>query len=77
MHLLRRSGGIGRDEWGILAGKADDWAKRLGIEGPPRERREEAVAEAYNRWRSGEMQLPPGLRRIMGGITTVAERAAA
>jgi hypothetical protein len=78
VNLLRRSGGIPREEWSVLAKKADEWAKRLGIDGPsPSIRREEAVAQTYNRWRSGDMQLPPGLRRIMGNIPSVAEGAAA
>ncbi len=77
VHLLRRSGAIPRDEWSVLSNKADDWAKKLGVEGPRGVRQEEAVAQAYNHWKAGDMPLPPGLRRIMGGITAVAERASA
>lgn len=78
LNLYRRSGAIPRDQWSVLASKSDGWAKQFGIDGPPPAiRREEAVAQAFNRWRSGDIQLPPGLRRIMRGISDVAERAVA
>jgi len=58
----------------ILQSKANHWADSFGVaENLPRPvRRNEAIATAYNLWNSGEMQLPPGLRRIFGGYRDFA-----
>jgi hypothetical protein len=56
----------------ILTSKAENWADKFGIPGdlPAPVRRDEAIATAYNLWNSGDMQLPPGLRRIFGSYRT-------
>ncbi len=78
VHLLKRSGAIPRDDWGVLASKGDGWAKQFGVEAPsPGIRREEAVAQAFNHWLAGDLKLPPGLRRIFGSVREFAEMAAA
>jgi hypothetical protein len=78
VHLLRRTAAIPRPEWAALSRKADDWAKQFAVdEKNPRLRGEEAVARAYNAYRVGALRLPPGLRRIMDGISGLAASATA
>lgn len=79
VHFFRRSGMFTRPEWEILSGKADKWAEQFKIDErykdqPIGVRREEAVAEAYAAWDRGDMQMPPGLRRIFGKVKDFFDR---
>lgn len=79
MHFMRASGLFKKPEWEALATKADKWRDQFKIDErygdqPLGIRREEAIAEAYTAWHHGELQAPPGVRRVFQRIADVFER---
>jgi hypothetical protein len=72
MELAKRARVFQPNDWRVLTSKAENWADKFGIPSdlPKPVRRDEAIATAYNLWNSGDMQMPPGLRRIFGGYRT-------
>ncbi len=79
VHFFRRSGMFTRPEWEVLSRKADKWAEQFKTDERYKDqplgiRREEAVAEAYAAWDRGDMQQPPGIRRIFGKLKDFFDR---
>ena len=81
VHFFRNSGMFTKAEWGILSKQADKWRDRFNIdERYPGEtlgvKREEAIAEAASAWHRGELQAPPGIRRIFQRVADYFHRVA-
>lgn len=77
VELAARTRAIAPGDWRILQSKANNWANKFDLpeDLPASTRRHEAIATAYNLWNNGEMQMPPGLRRIFGDYRSFSEVA--
>jgi hypothetical protein len=79
VHFFRAAGMFTKGEWAALTKHADQWREKYHIdERYPGEtlgyRREEAIADAAGRWRRGEEQVPPGIRRVFQKMQDFLER---
>ena len=79
VHFFRAVGMFTKGEWAALTKHADQWREKYHIdERYPGEtlgyRREEAIADAAGRWRRGEEQVPPGIRRVFQKMQDFLER---
>lgn len=88
IHYLREVGAIPANAWKALEARAPEWRRVFGIDQSPAydalaeaARNEEAIAEAYARWKTGELKVGPepraGFRfisRFLDGLRGVLSR---